>query len=126
MSAYRDNKDPSTSMININIFYPNTKGSRFDRDYYLNKHMPRAIELLSTHPGYKGVSVEFGIGGGGAGEPPAYTAICHFMFDSFESFMQAFTPIRPELQGDVHNYTDIKTVVQISEIALAQSPQAIG
>jgi uncharacterized protein (TIGR02118 family) len=113
-------------MIKVSIFYPNTQGSRFDRDYYLNKHMPRAIELLSAHPGYRGVSVEFGLGGGGAEEPPAYTAICHFMFESVESFMAAFMPIRPELRADVPNYTDIQTIIQISEIALTQSSQTIG
>jgi uncharacterized protein (TIGR02118 family) len=113
-------------MIKVSIFYPNTKGRRFDRDYYLNKHIPRAIELFSAHPGYRSTSVEFGLGGGGAEEPPTYTAICHFVFDSFESFKAAFIPNRPELRGDVPNYTDIETIIQISEIALAQSSQAMG
>src|SRR5215475_13546959 len=120
MSAYREKKGPSTSMIKVSIFYPNTKGNRFDRDYYLNKHIPRANELLSAHPGYRGVSVEFGLGGGGAGEPPTYAVICHFMFDSLESFREGFIPVRPELRSDVPHYTDIETIVQISEIALAQ------
>ena len=107
-------------MIRVSIFYPNKPGSRFDREYYLNKHIPRAVELFSAHPGYRGVSVEFGLGGGGEGEPPTYIAICHFTFDSSESFMAAFVPARPELRGDMINYTDIPTTIQISEVARDQ------
>ncbi len=33
-------------MIKLNIFYPDKEGSRFDLDYYLNVHMPIAIEKL--------------------------------------------------------------------------------
>ncbi len=47
-------------MIKISILYPNTSGSRFDMVYYVEKHMPMSIRLLSAHPGFKGVSVEKG------------------------------------------------------------------
>ena len=41
-------------MTKISILYPNNKGSRFDFRYYVDKHMPMAIELLGAHSGYKG------------------------------------------------------------------------
>lgn len=107
-------------MIKISIFYPNKEGSRFDMDYYLNTHMPLSIELLSAHPGFKGVSVERGLGGGAPGVEPTYIAMCHYLFDTFESFLEAFNPNGPVLQGDMPNYTDIETIIQISEVAISR------
>lgn len=103
-------------MIKISILYPN--GGRFDMDYYLNTHMPRSIALLSKGKGYRGVSVERGLGGASPGSSPAFVAMCHYRFDSAEDFMAAFAPYAAELQGDMPNYTDIETVIQVSEVAI--------
>jgi uncharacterized protein (TIGR02118 family) len=105
-------------MIKISILYPNT--GRFDMDYYLDKLMPRSIELLSKGKGYQGVSVERGLGGASPGSAPAYAAICHYLFDTADDFMAAFLPHAAELQGDMPNYTDIATVIQVSEVAIIQ------
>ncbi len=107
-------------MVKISILYPNGEGRRFDMDYYLNQHMPLSIKLLSAYPGYQGVSVERGLGGGAPDTPPAYVAMCHYLFDSAESFLAAFLPSAPVLQGDMANYTDIETVIQFSEVAISQ------
>ena len=106
-------------MVRISILYPNTDGSRFDFDYYVNIHMPRSIELLSAHPGYRGVSVEKGLGGAAPGSPPAFTAMCLFLFESTEAFMEAFMPHAAELQGDIPNYTDSAAVIQINEVLIS-------
>ena len=81
--------------------------------------MPLAIQLLSAHPGYNGVSVERGIGGGVPGTAATYVAMCHFLFDSAESFSAAFAPNAAQLQGDIPNYTDAEPVIQISEVLIA-------
>ena len=107
-------------MVRISILYPNTQGSRFDFAYYTRKHMPRSIELLSAHPGFRGVSVEKGMGGGEPGSPPAYTAMCHFLFQSAEDFMAAFLPHAPELQGDIPNYTNVAPVIQLNEVLISR------
>ncbi|HYK92220.1 MAG TPA: EthD family reductase [Acidobacteriota bacterium] len=107
-------------MIKISILYPNTKASWFDMAYYVEKHMPMSIRLLSSHPGYKGVSVEKGLGGAAPGSEPAFTAMCHFLFESAEAFMAAFTPHASDLQGDIRNYTDIAPVIQINEVLISQ------
>ena len=106
-------------MIKISILYPNMPDGRFDIDYYLNKHMPLSIQLLSAAPGYKGVSVERGLGGGAPDAPPTYIVMCHYLFDSVESFMAAFMPNSATLQGDMVNYTDIESIIQISEVVLS-------
>ena len=106
-------------MVRISILYPNQKGSRFDMAYYIEKHMPQSIRLLSAHPGFKGVSVEKGLEGADPGSEPAYVALCHFLFESVEAFMAAFLPHAPELQGDIPNYTDVTPVIQINEVLIS-------
>jgi uncharacterized protein (TIGR02118 family) len=103
-------------MVKVSVLYPNAKGSRFDLRYYVDQHMPLSIELLSKHPGWRGVSVERGVSGGAPGTEPTYVAMCHFLFDSAESFAEAFQPHAATLMGDVPNYTDVAAVLQISEV----------
>ena len=107
-------------MIKISILYPNVSGGRFDFDYYLSKHMPRSIELLGSHPGFRGVTVEQGIGGTEPGSLPKYVAACFYTFDELESFLSAFMPHAAELQGDMPRYTDIPPEIQFNEILISR------
>ena len=107
-------------MIRITILYPNNQDSRFDFSYYVETHMPMSIKLLSAHPGFRGVSVEHGLGGAVPGSAPTYIAMCHFLFNSIENFLAAFMPNAPVLQGDMPNYTDIEPVIQFNEVLLSQ------
>ncbi|HEY1387593.1 MAG TPA: EthD family reductase [Ktedonobacterales bacterium] len=107
-------------MIKVSIFYPNTPGARFDMDYYIQRHMPMSIEKLSVAKGFRGVSVERGVGGAQPGSPPTYIAVCHYLFDSAQEFLAAFQPHAELLQGDILNYTDIQTVIQFSEVAITK------
>jgi uncharacterized protein (TIGR02118 family) len=107
-------------MIKITILYPNTPGSRFDVSYYVETHMPMSIGLLSVHPGFKGVSVERGLGGAMPESPPAHIAMCHFLFTSIEDFLAAFMPHAAVLQSDMQNYTDIEPVIQFNEVLISK------
>jgi uncharacterized protein (TIGR02118 family) len=107
-------------MFNISSVYPKKNGYKFDFDYYLNKHMPKSIELLSKAKGFKGVSVECGID---IDEPKinsSYVAMCHYYFETLEDFMAAFGPHAEELQGDIVNYTNIEPTVQINEVKISK------
>ena len=107
-------------MIKISILYPNNKDSRFNMRYYIDTHMPLSIGLLSTHSGFRGVSVERGLGGAMPGTDAAYIAMCHYLFNSTEDFMAAFTPHASVLQGDMSNYTDIEPIIQVSEVLISR------
>lgn len=107
-------------MIKVSILYPNNKGARFDLRYYIETHMPTSIARLSAHPGFRGVSVEHGLGGGIRGTDAAYIAMCHFQFDSVENFMAAFTPHAAALRGDMPNYTDIEPVIQVNDVLISR------
>ncbi|CAG0936908.1 hypothetical protein TFLX_05805 [Thermoflexales bacterium] len=100
------------------MLYPNRPGSTFEMNYYLNTHMPMSIERLSAQQGYRGISVERGLAGDAPGTAPAYVAMCHYLFDSMEEFLAAFTPHAALLQGDMPNYTDITPVIQVSEVEI--------
>ena len=52
-------------MIRLTILYPNMEGKKFDKDYYLNTHMPLTLKLQGD--AVKHVSVEFGFSGGAPG-----------------------------------------------------------
>ncbi len=88
--------------------------------YYVETHMPLSIGLLSSHPGFKGVSVERGLSGAQPGSAATYVAMCHFLFESMESFLAVFEPHAEELQGDIPNYTDIRPVIQVSEVLISR------
>ena len=105
-------------MTKISIMYPNAKNATFEMNYYLKIHMPMSIERLAASPGYRGVSVERGLGDGTPGSEPAYVALCHYLFDSLEDFLAAFSPHSAVLQGDIANYTDIKPLIQVSAVEI--------
>jgi uncharacterized protein (TIGR02118 family) len=107
-------------MTRISILYPNVKGSRFDISYYVETHMPMSIRLLGAHPGFKGVTVERGLGGAVPGSEPTYIAMCHFLFSSVEDFLAAFMPNAETLQGDMPNYTDVEPVIQFNEVLITR------
>ena len=107
-------------MVRISILYPNAPGSRFDFRYYVETHMPMSIRLLSAHDGFRGVSVERGSSGTTPGSPPAYVAMCHYLFVSVEDFLAAFVPNAEVLQGDMPNYTSIEPVIQFNEVLIAR------
>ena len=105
-------------MIKVSILYPNGPNTHFDMTYYLEHHIPLAHQLFSTHPGYRGVTVERGLAGAVPGADAPFGALCHFSFDSLGEFMAAFEPHRAELQSDVPSYTNIAPTIQISEVVM--------
>jgi uncharacterized protein (TIGR02118 family) len=107
-------------VVRISILYPNQPDRRFDMGYYLEKHMPASIERLSAEKGFRGVSVDRGVGGGAPGAAPTYVAMCHYLFDTGADFMTAFAAHAGYLQGDMANYTDIEPVIQFSEVAISR------
>jgi uncharacterized protein (TIGR02118 family) len=66
----------------------------------------------------KGLLVEQGLGGAEPGSPPAYVAMGHFLFESVETFQQAFGPHSEAILGDIPNYTDTQPTIQVSEVKL--------
>lgn len=101
-------------MVRVTVMYEQQDGKRFDEDYFLNSHIPTVREKLQPL-GMLKLEVDRGVSGGG-GDPSQYLFLAHMVFDSLESFQNAFGRTREEISSDVQNYTDIKPRIQISEI----------
>ena len=103
-------------MIKVSVFYPNTEGSKFDIDYYCNRHIPMVREKLGA--ACKNAAVEQGIAGPTPGSRPAFIAMGHIYFDSVQAFQTAFGPHAEAIMADIPNYTDIQPTLQISEVKI--------
>jgi uncharacterized protein (TIGR02118 family) len=103
-------------MIKVSVMYPNTAGARFDHDYYRDKHMPMLKEKMGD--ACKSYTIDKGLAGGAPGAPAPYIGMCHIFCDSVESFQAAFGPHMKAIMADVPNYTDLKLVMQISEVVV--------
>ena len=103
-------------MIKVSVFYPNNEGSKFDIDYYCNRHIPMVREKLGA--ACKNAAVEQGIAGPTPGSRPAFIAMGHIYFDSVEAFQTAFGPHTEAIMADIPNYTDIQPTLQISEVKI--------
>ncbi len=101
-------------MIKVSVLYPLTE--KFDWDYYMTKHTPMVERLLK--PALQKVDIAKGLGGGGPGVPATYTTICDLHFESIEAFQTAMAPHGKEIMNDIANYTDVKPVMQISEVKM--------
>ncbi|MBA4139073.1 MAG: EthD family reductase [Segetibacter sp.] len=100
-------------MVQLSILYPKKEDATFDWDYYLNIHMPMSIKLQGE--ALKNVTITKGLDGI-EGVPVVFMAITNMMYESVNSFMEAFTPHADVLQGDMKNYTNIHPVIQFSEV----------
>jgi uncharacterized protein (TIGR02118 family) len=66
----------------------------------------------------KSYTIDKGLAGGAPGAPAPYIGMCHIFCDSVESFQAAFGPHAKAIMADVANYTDLKPVMQISEVVV--------
>jgi len=105
-------------MIKMAIMYPNGEGSTFDMDYYSKKHMPMASELMGES--LKAMVIDKGLGGGGPEDPATYAAIGYFYFKDMPTFQATMGEHSDKLRADVPNYTNIKPVIQVSEVVTAE------
>lgn len=103
-------------MIRVSVMYPYGEGKKFDIDYYSNKHIPLCLEKFGD--ACKGVTVDQGLSGAEPGSNPNFVGMCHFLFDSADSFQAAMMPNAEAIMGDIPNYTDIQPIIQISQVKM--------
>ena len=103
-------------MIKVSVMYANEPGARFDHDYYRDKHMVLIKQRMGAH--LKKYTVDKGLAGGAPGTPATYIAMCHLFCESVDTFQAGMGPHMTEILGDIANYTDLKPVMQISEVVV--------
>jgi uncharacterized protein (TIGR02118 family) len=105
-------------MIRLSVMYPATAGSKFDWDYYLDKHLALSRRLL-TPRGLVRIEIDRGVGSFPPGTPPPYHAVGHLFFHTKDDLLSALAATAAEMIADVPHYTDVASVVQISEVVEA-------
>ncbi len=104
-------------MVKVAIFYPNGEGNTFDMDYYTNNHMPMAAGLFGDK--LKAMVIDKGLGGGAPDSTAPYVAVGYFYFADIATCQSEMGTHSEALRADVPNYTNIKPVLQISEVVSA-------
>lgn len=100
--------------ITISVLYPNTPGSKFDMDYYLNTHIPLVKERWSSM-GMSEVRAVKGVGTPDPDTPAPYQVIALLRFESMEAFQAAGAAHGGEIMGDIKNFTDTSPNLVINE-----------
>ncbi|UIR57001.1 EthD family reductase [Sphingobacterium sp. SRCM116780] len=101
-------------MIKVSIFYPNAAGKTFDMNYYLDKHIPLVDSVFGD--ALKKVAIDRGLEGGSPNSAAPNVVICHLYFKSKESYQKILENNAEKFAADFPKYTNIKPVVQISEV----------
>jgi uncharacterized protein (TIGR02118 family) len=106
-------------MIKVSVMYPNSPGLRFDHDYCRTKHLPLIRSRMGAALRY--YTIDKGLADGEGKPPSAYVAMCHLLCDSVEAYQTSFGPYAQEIRGDIHNFTNVTPIVQISEVVVENS-----
>ena len=101
-------------MIRVSIMYANRKHPRFDMTYYLTRHLPMVATRLGS--ALKGATVDEGLAGITPGSAPPYLMITNLMFDSVEAFVAAIRPHAEAIMGDIPEFTNCQSVIQVSTV----------
>lgn len=100
--------------ITITVLYPNTPGSRFDVDYFVDTHIP-LVEEHWRSKGLTSVKLLKGAGTADPATPPPYQVITVLGFESLQAFRAAAKDSGAVILGDVANFTDVTPIVQIND-----------
>jgi len=106
---------PTNRMYKVAILYANGEGKTFDMDYYKSKHMPMVASFLGEN--LKFYEIDKGIAGRTANDTMPYVAVGYFYVSEIADYNKAIGQNIDVIRNDFKNYTNIKPVIQISEVA---------
>ena len=110
-------------MIKVSVMYPQSPGTRFDHDYYRDKHLPLIKRSMGAALKYYTIDKELPAGAPGGAAP--YVAMCHLMCDSLESYQASFGPHGQEIKADIRKFTDRTPITQFSQVVVENSAEAM-
>lgn len=100
--------------IKVAILYPNGEDATFDMDYYEEKHMPMVAGFIGDN--LKFYEIDKGLAGRTPEDEVPFVAIGYFYVSDLAQYNAAIGQNIDAILGDFKNYTNIRPVVQISEI----------
>jgi uncharacterized protein (TIGR02118 family) len=101
-------------MICVSVIYPATPDSKFDRSYYLAKHIPFANSAFEPY-GLKRTELVDGKPGID-GSKPAYHLMANLYFGSLDGLQTALATRGPEVMADIPNYTNAQPIIYVGEV----------
>jgi uncharacterized protein (TIGR02118 family) len=101
-------------MISVIVLYPNEPGSRFDIDYYTNRHLKLVRERLEP-VGMRSLTFAIEAATDLVSAPQAFRLVAELRFDDMEATRRALTAHGAETQADIPNFTNITPVILICE-----------
>jgi len=101
-------------LFKVAILYPNGEAKTFDMDYYQSKHMPMVAGFLGDN--LKFYEIDEGIAGRTSNDKVPYLAVGYFYVKDVSEYNKAIGQNREAVIGDIKNYTNIRPIIQISEI----------
>ena len=99
-------------MVRVSFVYRKDRGSHFDLEFYIHRHMPKVRAALAPH-GLTAVEVDVPAGDG-ADHP--FHAVGHPYFERAEQFAEGFSLEGPALKANIPNYTDVAPEIQVSKV----------
>ena len=105
-------------MIKVSVMYPQSPGTRFDHDYYREKHLPLIKSRMGEALKYYAIDKELA-----AGAP--YVAMCHLICDSLQAYQSSMGPHAAEIKADIPNFTDRTPVTQINHVVVENSADTL-
>lgn len=108
----KDAPQVKKGMIKVTVLYPNGEGKTFDMDYYTKSHMP----LMAKFFNLKIYAIDKGISGRAANDPAPFLAIGYLYFDKLSDYQSALALHANEIRADFPKYTNVKPIIQISEV----------
>lgn len=99
-------------MIIVSVLYPKTANSRFDHDYYLNRHIP-LVKSTWISTGLERVDLFRGLSAVDGGQP-AYELIAHLAFTSTDHLNRSLAAGAAVL-ADIPNFTNVQPVIQVNQ-----------
>ena len=102
-------------MIKVSLLYPRKNGAKFDLKYYAGTHLPLLRRKFGA--ACKGIVIDRGLRGADPRTPAPFVVIANLLFENMDSFQQAFRPHAEEISADITKFTDIRPIIQISEMS---------
>jgi uncharacterized protein (TIGR02118 family) len=93
----------------LTVLYPNTEGSTFDYDYYMNSHIPLFVSVAGEY--VSGVSVTKGADFLGQDAP--YLLVTHAELSDEAAFLAAFAAAADRIMADIPNFTNTTPTIQL-------------
>jgi uncharacterized protein (TIGR02118 family) len=102
-----------SEMVIVTVLYPKSDESRFDMNYYLEKHIP-LVKARCQEWGLESVSLMRGTGTLD-GTVPQFEVIGHLAFPSAQHMQDALGAHGQEIIADIPNFTNVQPLIQIDE-----------